>query len=276
MTPPEGGAAPRAGAGSGRLRFASLGSGSSGNGLVAEAGRSRLLLDCGFSVRDTTARLARIGLEPADLSGIIVTHEHDDHVGGVFGFARRHRVPVWMTHGTLTAARGADAGVQAGVEINRVRGGERFAIGDLEVLPYTVPHDAREPVQYVISNGAWRLGVLTDTGCSTPHIEAALSACQAIVLEANHDLGMLQNGDYPPALKARISGRLGHLDNGSAAALLGAIAHAGLRHVVAAHLSESNNTPEFARAAFAAALGCDPGWIGVASQAEGFDWRELA
>ncbi len=274
MTPEEGGgAASRSGAG--RLRFASLGSGSAGNGLVAEAGRSRLLLDCGFSVRDTTARLARIGVEPDDLSGIIVTHEHDDHVGGVFGFARRHRIPVWMTHGTLAAARDGDAGADAGVEVNIVHGEERFAVGGLDVLPYTVPHDAREPVQYVISNGAWRLGVLTDAGCSTPHIEEVLSACHALVLEANHDLGMLRDGGYPASLKSRISGRLGHLDNASAAGILAAVAHPALRHVVAAHLSDSNNTPDLARAAFAAALGCEPGWIDVASQAQGFAWREL-
>lgn len=276
MTPPQGGgAATQSGAGAGRLRFASLGSGSSGNGLIAEAGRSRLLLDCGFSARDTAARLARHGLEPGDLSGIIVTHEHDDHLGGVFGFARRHRIPVWITHGTLVAAREGKGGVDAGVEVNLVHGEERFAIGDLEVLPFTVPHDAREPVQYVISNGAWRLGVLTDAGCSTPHIEATLSTCHALVLEANHDIDMLWNGDYPQSLKSRVSGRLGHLDNAAAAGILSAVAHPGLRHVIAAHLSERNNRPELARAAFAAALGCAPDWVAVATQGEGFGWRDL-
>lgn len=275
MTSRESGAAP-GGAGAGCLRFASLGSGSAGNGLVAESGGSRVLLDCGFSVRETTARLDRLGLAPSDLSGIIVTHEHDDHVGGVFGFARRHRIPVWMTHGTLAAARAGDDAPDAGVELNLVRGEAAFSVGFLEVLPYTVPHDAREPVQYVISNGVHRLGVLTDTGCSTPHIEETLALCDALVLEANHDLDMLASGPYPQSLKARISGRLGHLDNTAAAGILAAVAHPGLKHVVAAHLSESNNSPELARTAFASAIGCDPGWIVVATQAGGFGWREIA
>ncbi len=275
MTLRETGDAP-AGAGAGCLRFASLGSGSAGNGLVAECGESRLLLDCGFSIRDTTARLARLGLAPSDLTGIIVTHEHEDHVGGVFGFARRHRIPVWMTHGTLVAVRAGDDGFDAGVELSLVHGESPFSVGALEVLPYTVPHDAREPVQYVISNGAHRLGVLTDTGCSTPHIEATLASCDALVLEANHDRDMLANGAYPPSLKARISGRLGHLDNAAAAGILAAVAHPGLKHVIAAHLSESNNSPDLARKAFASAIGCDPAWIAVATQGEGFDWRELA
>lgn len=274
MTRREIGDAP-AGAGAGRLRFASLGSGSAGNGLVAEYGESRLLLDCGFSIRETTARLARLGLEPSDLAGIIVTHEHEDHVGGVFGFARRHRIPVWMTHGTLIAVRAGDDSFDAGVDLGLVRGEAAFSVGSLEVFPFTVPHDAREPVQYVISGGGHRLGVLTDTGCSTPHIEATLSSCDALVLEANHDRDLLAGGAYPPSLKARISGRLGHLDNAAAAGILAAVAHPGLKHVVAAHLSESNNSPELARNAFASAIGCDPAWIAVATQGEGFGWREL-
>ena len=257
------------------MRFASIGSGSEGNGLVVEAGASRLLLDCGFSPRDATRRLARIGLDPADLAGILVTHEHSDHVGGVFSLARRFGLPVWITHGTYAAMRESDPDTGASVEVTLIHGEAVFEVGDLQVHPYTVPHDAREPVQYVLSDGARRLGVLTDTGCSTPHVEEMLSGCEALVLEANHDLDMLRRGDYPPALQARIAGRFGHLDNATAGQILAAIDRRRLQHVVAAHLSKQNNKPEFARATFAAALGCEESWIGVASQDEGFGWREI-
>jgi phosphoribosyl 1,2-cyclic phosphodiesterase len=256
------------------LRFASLGSGSQGNALVAEAGRTRLMLDCGFTVQETEARLARAGLAPSDLSGIIVTHEHGDHADGVFPFARRHAIPVWMTYGTLAALREAGAAVE-NCPIRLVDAATAFPVGDLWVQPYTVPHDAREPVQYVVSDGARRLGVLTDAGCATPHIEANLSGCDALVLECNYDPDMLEGGPYPPSLKARIASRLGHLDNATSAAILAALDRSRLKHVVAAHLSQTNNTPALARAALARALACDPQSIPVATQEEGFSWRDL-
>jgi len=256
------------------LRFASLGSGSQGNALVAESGRTRLMLDCGFTIQETESRLARAGLAPADLSGIIVTHEHGDHADGVFPFARRHGTTVWMTYGTLAALR--DAGVVVeNCPIRLIDAAVAFSVGDLLVQPFTVPHDAREPVQYVISDGARRLGVLTDAGCATAHIAASLSGCDALVLECNYDPVMLQSGPYPPSLKARIAGRLGHLDNLTSGEILAALDRSRLKHVIAAHLSQTNNTPALARAALAAALACDPGGIPVATQEEGFSWREI-
>jgi phosphoribosyl 1,2-cyclic phosphodiesterase len=130
-------------------------------------------------------------------------------------------------------------------------------------------------VQYVVSDGTRRLGVLTDTGCSTPHVEEMLSGCEALVLETNHDLDMLRRGDYPPALQARIAGPFGHLDNATAGRILSAIDRSRLQHVVAAHLSKKNNTPELARGALAAALGCEENWVAVASQDEGVGWRVI-
>lgn len=257
-------------------RFASLGSGSEGNGLVFEAASTRVLLDCGFNARDCTARLARIGLQPSELSGIIVTHEHSDHAGGVFPLARRFGLTVWLTHGTLAALREADAAVDRDVTCRSVDGLTAFSIGDALIQPFTVSHDAREPVQYVLSDGALRLGVLTDTGCSTPHIEATLSGCDALVLETNHDIEMLRNGVYPSWLKERVSGRFGHLDNTASARLLGALDRSNMRHVIAAHLSRRNNTVDLARDALVAVLGCEPGWVGMADQDSGFDWRDLS
>jgi len=256
-------------------RFASLGSGSQGNGLVFEAGGSRVLLDCGFGIRDTTARLARLGLAPGDLAGILVTHEHSDHATGVFPLARRHGIPVWISFGTLAALEEADAQVADGVKLTLIDGQASFAVGDVLVQPYTVPHDAREPLQYVLSDGARRLGVLTDTGCSTPHIEATLSGCDALVLETNHDRDLLMQGAYPPWLKARVAGRFGHLDNTVSAQLLAALDRSRLRHLIAAHLSLKNNTPELARNALVEVMACEPEWVGLATQAEGFGWRDL-
>ncbi len=256
------------------MRFASLGSGSRGNAMVVEAGSTRVLLDCGFGIRETARRLERLGILPETLSAICITHEHSDHIGGAFKFARRHGIPVWLTHGTLAAApSGAGSDMPT---LSIIDGHTAYALGDLEILPYPVPHDAREPVQYVFSDGARRLGVLTDAGCLTPHVVEVLDACDALVLECNHDAELLANSSYPASLKRRISGRLGHLDNDTAASLLTRINVSRLQHIVAAHLSEQNNRAELAVAAVATALSCAPEWVGVASQEDGFDWRQVA
>ena len=201
-----------------------------------------------------------------------MTHEHADHIGGVPAFAAKYRIPVWATFGTLAVVSERFEGME------RVYGfdsHERFAIGALEIQPVTVPHDAREPVQYVIGDGARRVGVLTDIGISTAHVEACLSGCDALVLECNHDLGMLANGDYLPSLKQRIASRFGHLHNEAAAELLARIDTSRLVHIIAAHLSRENNTPALASVAVATALNCASAWIGIANQFTGFDWREM-
>jgi len=254
------------------MRFASLGSGSRGNGLVVEAGSTRILLDCGFGLGETTLRLGRLGLTAEDLSAIIVTHEHSDHIGGVARLARRHCIPVWLTHGTLTGFEALFSGIG---KLNVINDYRSFAVGDLQVEPFPVPHDAREPAQFVFGDGSRRLGVLTDTGSSTRHIEATLSGCDALVLECNHDSGMLQASSYPQKLRERIAGRFGHLDNVTAAELLARLDTARLKHLVAAHLSQENNRPDLARAALAGAMGCDPDWIEVADQDNGLGWRTI-
>lgn len=249
------------------IRFASLGSGSKGNALLVESGATRVLLDCGFGPRELARRLARLAIVPESIAAVLITHEHADHVGGAARCAARYGWRVHASFGTAAASRQLE-----GVPVHRFDSHTAFAIGDLEIHPYPVPHDAREPTQFVFSDGASRLGVLTDAGSITPHIVAMLKECAALVLECNHDAAMLANGRYPPPLKQRIAGAYGHLDNGQAAELLRAIGSARLRHVVAAHLSEENNRPELARAALADALNCTSDWIGVATQNDGVGW----
>jgi phosphoribosyl 1,2-cyclic phosphodiesterase len=256
------------------LRFASLGSGSSGNCLVAEASGTVVLLDCGLSLTETERRLARLGLEPSRVSAILVTHEHGDHAGSAFEFAAAHRVTVHLTHGTLAALKDEGKALD-GVALGIVNARQSFFVDGIQLLPFTVPHDAREPVQYVLSDGAAKLGVITDAGISTPHVEKMLCGLDGLVLECNYDRDMLWNGSYPRWLKERIAGPFGHLDNRESERLLGAIDRSRLKHVIGAHLSQQNNRPELARAALARALGCEASWIGLATQDEGFSWRSL-
>nr|WP_184039995.1 MBL fold metallo-hydrolase [Chitinivorax tropicus] len=255
------------------MRFASLGSGSEGNGLIVECKQTRILLDCGFGLRDTLQRLARLHLTPTCLSAIIVTHEHRDHLQGVARLAAKFRIPVYASFGTFNAATTM---AQAIPLIQPYDSHDTIDIDDLHIMPFPVPHDAREPTQHVFTDGQHRLGVLTDVGHITPLIEAKLTGCDALVLECNHDLQMLMDGPYPYPLKQRVAGRLGHLSNEQTAGLIRAIDTNSLQHVVAAHLSQKNNLPTLASAALSEALNCERDWIGIATQVDGFSWREIS
>lgn len=254
------------------MRFASLGSGSDGNAMVVEATdgttTTRVLLDCGFSAREMRRRLERLSLRVEDLDAILITHEHADHIGGALTLARKFALPLHMSWGTARAV-GADA---AGLDLRVCESAASFVVGDLEILPYTVPHDAREPLQFVFSSGAEKLGVLTDVGCGTAHIVATLAACDALVLECNHDRDMLANSRYHASLKARIAGSHGHLANDAAAALLAELDMPRLKHIVVAHLSRENNQSTLAQQAIAATLGTQVDDVIVAGQEDGFDW----
>lgn len=258
------------------MRFASLGSGSEGNGLLVETGGGaaggrpcRVLVDCGFGLKEAERRLERLGCAPAELDGILVTHEHGDHVGGVFRLARAHRIPVYLTYGTLRASPQA-AGCEDRVRV--IDSHRPFELGGFRIEPFPVPHDAREPVQYVVDDGDGRLGVLTDIGHPTAYLPLALSRLTALVLETNHDAGLLADSDYPVSLKRRISGRYGHLENADSARILASLDRSRLRRVVAAHLSRQNNRADLARAALAPVLGWDPAEVLVADQDDGLGW----
>ena len=248
------------------LRFCNLASGSAGNATLVEASdglsRTRVLIDCGLGWRQLGAALARHGLTPDDVNAVIVTHEHGDHVGSAPLLVQRHGVALWASAGTAQAMR--DAGYEGTCRV--ARDGQTLSIGALQILPFTVPHDAREPLQLRCSDGARDLGILTDLGHVTPYVLSQLAHCHALMLESNHDPAMLAASRYPPFLKRRVGGLHGHLSNEQAAAALTSLRHAALNTVVAAHLSERNNLPTLAQAAFSAALGCGPEDVWVAQR----------
>lgn len=257
---------------SAHLQYTSLGSGSQGNATLVTLGTTALLIDNGFSVKELKRRLARVGYTPEDLSAVLVTHEHGDHIAGVGALVRRYGLPLYMTAGTRISGR-------LGGEVpdwRLIQPEHSFAIQDIEVWPVTVPHDAREPVQFILGDGAHRLGVLTDLGCITPHIVRHYRRCQALILEANHDPRLLAQGPYPPSLKKRVAGEYGHLSNQQAADFLAQMDQAQLKDVIASHLSEKNNDQQLARATLAQSLSTTPDWIGLADQEEGFAWRNLS
>lgn len=252
------------------MRFASLGSGSRGNATLVSYGNTTLMVDCGFLLREIEARLERFGVAPASLSGILVTHEHMDHIVGVARLARKYQIPVYMTRGTRNGWGDPHVPV-----LHKISPHERFTIGDIEVQPFPVPHDAREPCHYVFHAAGRRLGVLSDAGAITPFMRECLSGCDALMLEFNHDVEMLFNGPYPPKLRERVGGNLGHLSNLQSAALLQQIDVSRLQVLALTHISEKNNTPELARAAACAGMGRDEPWMVCAHQADGLAWREL-
>lgn len=258
------------------MRFCSLGSGSTGNATLIEAASggttTRVLVDCGFSLRELELRLARASVETASITAVFITHEHGDHVGCALTLARRHSIPLWTSRGTWRAIGTPE--LDDGL-LHFARDGQAIELNDLHLTPFTVAHDAFEPLQLRASDGARHLGVLTDVGSSTPHLVANLQRCDALLIECNHDRERLAASSYPASLKARIGGRFGHLDNDTAAQILESCLHDGLKRLVAAHLSESNNSPELARAALSAASGAASSDIVVADPLLGFDWIEV-
>ncbi len=257
------------------MRFCSLGSGSSGNATLIEADdgarTTRVLVDCGFSMRELARRLARRGVAIESIDAVFVTHEHGDHVGCALALARRHGTALWASEGTW-AAIGVD---DAPASLHHARDGTPIAVGALELRPFSVPHDANEPLQLTCSDGQRRLGLLTDLGHADDDIAMQLAGCDALLLECNHDREMLAQGPYPAFLKRRIGGDRGHLANDQAAGVLQRVAHRALRHVVAAHLSQQNNRPDLAAAALAASLGVSAIEVVVADATQGCRWLDL-
>ena len=252
------------------MRFAVLGSGSQGNGTLITSDNTYVLVDCGFSLRETERRLVRLGVSPHQLSAILVTHEHADHVHGVGLLSRRYNLPVYMSRGT-------QRGMRKPLEpAGFVAGGETLQIGALSISVTRVAHDAQEPTQYVFSDGQRRFGLLTDLGSYCDGVLDSYRGLDALMIEANHCRDMLARGHYPYFLKQRVGGQEGHLNNHQAASLVAELGWQDLQHLVLAHLSSKNNLPQLARQCFVDTLGCDPDWLQLADQDSGLDWRTIA
>jgi phosphoribosyl 1,2-cyclic phosphodiesterase len=251
------------------LGFSSLGSGSKGNGTLIRHGDCLLLLDCGFTLKQTEKRLARLGLSAEQLDAIIVTHEHGDHIGGVGPLARKYKLPVYMTPGTQ---RSRDIGKLP--ELNLIKSYGVFTIKSVTITPVAVPHDAAEPAQFVFEAGNTRLGVLTDLGSITPHVAMHYQSCDGLFLEANHDPLMLASGKYPPSLKQRVAGPWGHLSNQQAAQFLKQVDRSRLQQLVVGHISEKNNSLALTEEALEPVVAA-VGKVQYACQQQGFDWIVL-
>jgi len=231
----------------------------------------RMLIDCGLGIRQLSLRLGEAGFLPAEIHAIFITHEHGDHVGCALTLALRYRIPVWMSHGTYLAMGSPDF---EGL-LHIARDGKTIELGGLQLMPFTVPHDAREPLQLSCTDGSAKLGILTDLGHATPHVMAHLQACNALLLECNHDTELLSQSVYPPFLKRRVGGQYGHLSNHAAADIACAVTHSGLTHLVAAHLSAQNNRPDLVQSVMSEALGCNSSDIVVASASSGTPWLQV-
>ena len=232
------------------MRVCLLASGSRGNSAIVEADGCRLLIDAGLSSRETERRLATIGMDAADLDAILVTHEHHDHVTGIGPLSRRFQLPVYIdrqTHAVLPKLGKI-------TDLRHFIPGESFALGRLRISPFSTTHDAVNPVGFTIDSSEGKIGFATDLGTPTRLVAEQLKNCRVLVLEANHDEQMLQDGPYPWSLKQRIRSRHGHLSNGETRRLLEEICWPGLEALFLAHLSEENNCPDLATRFFQASL----------------------
>ena len=245
------------------MGVASLGSGSRGNGTLVSIGGAVFLVDCGFNLKQTEQRLSRLQLSPGDLTAILVSHEHSDHISGVTALSHRYSIPVYASYGTQKNG-------PKDFTCHAFDGDVPFEVAGVTVNPVVVPHDAREPTQFVLQHEATKIGVLSDLGSVTQHVINQFTGCDYLLLEANHDRGMLQRGSYSAALKRRVGGDHGHLSNTQALELLTRIAHTNL-HVVIGHISEQNNDAGLVAELFAR-LRPQLGSLSIANQQEGQVW----
>jgi phosphoribosyl 1,2-cyclic phosphodiesterase len=275
------------------LRYKNMSSGSTGNATLVEASNAhstkpnRVLVDCGMRLSRLLELLTVADVLPTDIDAIFITHEHSDHIGCVTQLASRYSIPVWASRGTHAALQDMQLKLRSKQPSHSqlVPGFEALVriasdtcpiqVGDLLLNPFTVPHDAREPLQLTCSDGDIKLGILTDLGHASRHVIDNITGCHALLLESNHDEEMLNNSKYPAFLKARVGGDFGHLSNAQAAEVLSAVMHDKLRHVSAAHLSQQNNHPSLAQSTWAAVLGCLPAEILAACPETGTPWMAV-
>ncbi len=257
------------------FRFRVLGSGSSGNATLVEAAGTRILIDAGLGPRELAERLLSAGVDPASLAAVFLTHEHGDHARGAASFSRKWGVRLRGTRGTYAAAALGACDI-AGYDV--IAGGESVSVGALDVAAVRVPHDAAEPVAFVVSHGEHSLGHATDLGHLGPRLREAFGECSAVLVESNYDPGLLRDGPYPWSLKERILGGYGHLSNGDVARYLATDLAPSCSQLVLAHLSQKNNHPELVRMSAEQALdraGRDSVALTI-TDAFGTGWVEIA
>ena len=252
------------------LKVASLGSGSKGNSTLIASNEATVMVDCGFTLKETVKRLERLQLSPHQLDAILVTHEHQDHISGVGPLSRKFNIPVWSTRGSLLSGKCGNL-----TDYTIIEGFQRFQIADLGIVPISVPHDAREPCQFLFKAQDKQLAVLTDLGSYTPEIIDVLQSCDGLLLECNHDEDMLWNGPYPRSLKQRVGGPLGHMSNRQAIDLLENVMSDRLKLLIASHISEQNNCPKLVQESVAQAIGWSQEQVIIAEQNDGFGWYQL-
>ncbi|RDX37558.1 MBL fold metallo-hydrolase [Kangiella sp. HD9-110m-PIT-SAG07] len=228
------------------------------------------MVDCGFTLKETVKRLERLDIQPGSIDAILVTHEHQDHISGVGPLSRKFGIPVWSTRGSLLSGKCGNL-----THYSIIEGFQRFQIADIDILPISVPHDAREPCQYLFNSSDKRLAVLTDLGSYTPEIINLLKSCHGVLLECNHDEDMLWNGPYPYSLKQRVGGPLGHMSNRQAIKLLQNITTDKLELLIASHISEQNNCSKLVQSSVAEAINWPLEDVIIAEQDKGFDWFTL-
>jgi phosphoribosyl 1,2-cyclic phosphodiesterase len=238
-----------------------LGSGSSGNSSLLSTSKTRILVDAGFSCKEICRRMNVAGFDPESLDAVVITHEHGDHVDGLFVLARKLGVPVFMTEATHHAWWRYVREKHAGKRLEKLEtfsAGVGFQIGDVEVMPFTIPHDAADPVGFTFRAEGVKVGVVTDLGYLPENVKHYVQGCDCLMIESNHDLEMLRTGPYPWPVKQRVLSKKGHLSNEALAEFFCADYDGSAAYVVLAHLSEHNNHPEIARGAAERALGARP------------------
>lgn len=253
------------------IRVASLGSGSSGNSLLVEVADTTILVDCGFTMKETIARMFSLGVSPSDIDAVLISHEHGDHMKGVGPLSRKFGLTVWCTHGTYQKARDNRFS-----SVQLFHAHEPFVIGEIAVDPFPTPHDAAESCQFVFEAGSARFANVTDLGACTAHVREKLTGINGLVIECNYDNRMLANGPYPPSLQARIRSNYGHLGNDQAAALLGELDHKDLQRILLGHLSEQNNSDAIALSTICDGLDERHERVCVLAQHCASDWFEIS
>ena len=256
------------------MQFCSLGSGSQGNSFLVRHDNSCILIDCGFGLAETEKRLERHQVNPNDINAILLTHEHEDHVKGAFSLSNKYELPIYLTHGTYRMCEKRNKS-SFNIDFKFIVNKKIFNINNLSITPITVPHDAREPVQFKFVTKESNFAIITDLGFGSEYLLRSISNLNSIVIECNHEDTMLNESDYPESLKNRIGSKYGHLNNKEAARILQSIKKNNLNFIGAAHLSEKNNDPNLVKRDLSSAVSKDESFIKIIDQDDGLNWTTV-